>query len=185
MLATAKTYSKTLVHEMENIYEACFPAIAKMIHTKGGDLECAKDVFHDALLVFWEKKAKNALGDVQNEQAYLYGIAKNIWCKKLKDKRQEMEFSQLNLNDNAFMQQDLHLQKQGNRLRKLLELSGKKCLDLLENIYINPHSLQEVTQKFGFGSVHSTSVQKHKCLEKIREIVKQKKWNYEKVLEGN
>jgi hypothetical protein len=66
-----------------------------------------------------------------------------------------------------------------NRLLRLLEVAGKKCMELLRSIYYDKLSMNEVSQVHRFANPHSASVQKYKCIEKIKVIVEQKSLNYE------
>jgi predicted DNA-binding protein YlxM (UPF0122 family) len=49
---------------------------------------------------------------------------------------------------------------------------GKKCLELLQAFYYEQRSMQEIAETFHYKTRHSASVQKHKCLEKVREELK-------------
>jgi hypothetical protein len=70
-----------------------------------------------------------------------------------------------------------------NRLLRLLEVAGKKCIELLRSIYYDKLSMSEVLQVHGFSNPHSASVQKYKCVEKIKVIVEQKSLSYEDFME--
>jgi hypothetical protein len=43
--------------------------------------------------------------------------------------------------------------------------------------------MNEVSQLHGFSNPHSASVQKYKCIEKIKVMVKQKSLSYEDFME--
>jgi hypothetical protein len=64
-----------------------------------------------------------------------------------------------------------------------VEAAGTKCLNLLRSFYFENVTLKEVAMKFGYGSEHSAAVQKYKCLEKIRESIKEKSMTYEDFFE--
>ncbi|MCD8540720.1 MAG: hypothetical protein LRY55_13830 [Leadbetterella sp.] len=46
-----------------------------------------------------------------------------------------------------------------NRLLHLLEVAGKKCIELLRAIYYDKLSMNEISQIHGFSNPHSASVQ--------------------------
>ncbi|WP_282636750.1 hypothetical protein [Sphingobacterium thalpophilum] len=56
-------------------------------------------------------------------------------------------------------------------------------MSLLKSFYYDQMSLQEIADDFGFSGIRSATVQKYKCLEKIRETVKEKALLYEDFLE--
>ena len=56
-------------------------------------------------------------------------------------------------------------------------------MDILQAFYYQHMPLQEIAEEFGFANARSATVQKHKCLEKVREQVKEKNTSYEEVVE--
>ena len=66
-----------------------------------------------------------------------------------------------------------------SRLTSLLELTGRKCLQLLRAFYYDSLSLEQIKTAFGFSSAHSASAQKFKCIEKMRNIIQEKSMGYE------
>lgn len=69
------------------------------------------------------------------------------------------------------------------RLLKLLTSAGKKCMDLLKSFYYDKLPVNELAESFGYSGPRSVTVQKHKCLEKVRETVKQKSLTYADFME--
>jgi hypothetical protein len=52
-------------------------------------------------------------------------------------------------------------------------------MELLQAFYYDKLAIMEISNTFGFSSPHSASVQKYKCIEKMREIVQKKSLGYE------
>ena len=71
----------------------------------------------------------------------------------------------------------------GNPVFIFLQTAGKKCMDLLRSFYYDHLPLQDAATLFGFSGVRSATVQKYKCLEKVRETVKEKALTYEDFLD--
>ena len=46
-------------YEMEEVYEQVFPAVAKLVRSAGGSFDDAKDIFHDALVIFLERNSQD------------------------------------------------------------------------------------------------------------------------------
>jgi DNA-directed RNA polymerase specialized sigma24 family protein len=163
----------------EHLYEEVFPAVADIVSKQGGSFHDAKDIFQDALIIFYEKNVNGALHVKLSDEAYIIGIAKHLWIKKFKSKHRLLSLDfwekEITLPQDYF---EIEITKT-NRLLHLLEVAGKKCMELLHSIYYDKLSMNEVSQVHGFSNPHSASVQKHKCIEKIKVIVKQKSLNYE------
>lgn len=150
------------------LYRDSFPDFARMILRMGGSLDQAKDSFHDALLIYLEKEKAGKLNLHTSPKAYLIGTAKICW---LHSHRRE---TTLTLPE-GFDPSDLEEPDEEEREQTLLESlkkSGKKCLDLLKAFYYDHHSMQDIAEKFGFKGRRSATVQKYKCLEKVREEIK-------------
>src|SRR5258708_38807528 len=82
------------------LYKKAFPAVAKYVSKMGGAFDEAKDVFQDALVIYYEKMVNGSIALHTNEQAYLLGIAKHLWAKKF---RENINQTPLDLYNDDFM----------------------------------------------------------------------------------
>src|ERR1044071_762581 len=67
-----------------HLYQQAFPLVAKFVRNRGGSFEEAKDIFQDALVIYYEKLATSAMVLRYSERAYVFGIAKHLWAGKNK-----------------------------------------------------------------------------------------------------
>lgn len=149
------------------IYRETFPAAAQLVKQLGGTIEEAKDAFHDALLIYLERKATGQLRIQTTVKAYLLGITKILWLHS-----REQYFSPLPEEVESFVQAEQEESKEEKNIADYLMLAGQKCLQLLKAFYYDQLSLKDIAHQFGFGGVRSATVQKYKCLQKIRTEVK-------------
>ena len=160
-----------------NLYESVFPAVARWISNKNGSFEDARDIFQEALIIYFEKTEDLAFQIKKEPEAYIMGIAKHLWVRKFNSNVRNMAFEELqegiNISEDHFP--SLNLQK----LYTLIQQSSQKCLNLLHSFYYEKLPMKEIARVFGYGSEHSVTVQKYKCIEKLREQVKQKAIGYE------
>jgi DNA-directed RNA polymerase specialized sigma24 family protein len=157
-----------------SLYKKAFPVVAKYISRMGGSFDEAKDVFQDALVVYYEKSRASALN---NDTAYLVGTAKHLWLKRYRHNEQHVPMDNIDLCDEATDTPS------NNRLLRFLETAGNKCMELLKGFYYDELSLTEIANEFGYSGVRSATVQKYKCLEKVRETIKQKALVYDDFME--
>ncbi len=162
------------------LYKIAFPAVAKFVSKRGGSFDEAKDVFQDALVIYYEKSVAGAISISTSENAYLVGVAKHLWHKKFKDSNRNIALE--NVLDGDLQDYGAE-QLSEDKILRFLETAGKKCMDMLKSFYYNKVSMEEFAESFRFGSVRSATVQKYKCLEKVRESVKEKSLTYEDFLE--
>lgn len=163
---------KTTDASIEALYREAFPAVARTIAQMGGDLDTAKDIFHDALIIYIEKERMQAVDTIVSAKAYVVGIARVLWIRKFnRDARHisiagaEEDFADYQDNDRV---QDMLPED----LLASMESAGKKCLEILQAFYYEQSSMQEIAERFQFKSRRSATVQKYKCLEKVREQLK-------------
>jgi DNA-directed RNA polymerase specialized sigma24 family protein len=156
---------------LEEIYEEIYPAVASFVSKMGGTAEDAKDIFHDALVIAFEKE------NVDNISAYVVGVAKHLWLRKYK---QDVRFT--DFERNIAIPEEEH-SPIVSKLLRLLEVAGKGCLDLLQAFYYEKRSAETIAEDFNYSNAHSATVQKHKCLQRVRSFVKTKSLDYESFIE--
>lgn len=161
------------------LYKAAFPVIARYVSKRGGSFDEAKDVFQDAAVIYYERCITTGKCPA-NEKAYLMGIARHLWLKTYRDNSRYIPLDQL-VNTTADAPADqLPL---ADKLLNYLEASGRKCMELLRSFYYDEMPLGDIATAFGFSGVRSATVQKFKCLEKVRETIKSKSLSYEDFVE--
>lgn len=167
----------------EQLYTACFPRAARLVKALGGDYDDARDVFQDALIILYEKAVEGKLDIHGAPSAYLLGIVKHLWVRQRGRNAHLLHFSEL---ERAIeIPGDFYEEAEKPRLRlfRFLAAAGRRCMDILQAFYYQRLPMEEITAEFGFSSVRSATVQKHKCLEKVRKQVKEKSLHYEEVVE--
>ncbi len=166
-----------------NLYQEVFPIAAKFIRKQGGNLEEAKDVFQDALIVYYERVVVGSGKrlNVDSNQGYLLAVTRNLWYKRVNEHRNFESLSKA--NEVKSEGQETHLSSM--KLLSILETSGRKCLEILQSFYYHKVSMTDLASQFGFASRRSATVQKYKCLEKVRDQLKDKNITYEDFFERN
>jgi DNA-directed RNA polymerase specialized sigma24 family protein len=178
-LKVEKTGKETNINNnMEALYEACFPVVARFVKKMGGGLDDAKDIFHDALIIFMEMDHRDHL---VNHNGYILGIAKHLWIRKFRVNAEMVSLSETELQ--IRIPDDYEVPVKTQKLLMYLEHAGQKCMDLLRAFYYRQQRISAIVKSLGFANEHSASVQKYKCLEKVREMVKQKSLAYEDFVE--
>jgi len=152
---------------LEKLYRDTFPQVVRLLHNLGADLETARDLFHDAMIIYLEKRKDNRLPAHGSPRQYLAGIARILWFKQCKeDRRQKLIEDGLTVEEEPDPEPKYHL------LHRYLKTAGDTCLRLLQAFYYDRLSMPDIAEKFHYRSTHSATVQKYKCLEKLREKIK-------------
>jgi DNA-directed RNA polymerase specialized sigma24 family protein len=155
------------------LYETVFPAVARYVRRKGGNSDAARDIFQDALVVYYEKTVAGDAAIHTSEAAYIFGIARHFWSKKYASDTKTTSSDRL-----LFAAEEPEEHPSVERLTRYLEKAGRKCMQLLQSFYYHRLNMQEIAGQFGFSGERSATVQKHKCIEKLRAEVKQKALTY-------
>lgn len=161
-----------------SLYDEVFPVIASIISRQGGSRSDAEDIFQDALIALLDGHQRTF---IQDHTRYLVGIAKHLWLRKA---RTDARFLKLDDYERSLMLPDeIASEVRASALLRFLQRAGAKCMDLLSEFYFAGRSIAKIADRNGFATVHSASVQKHKCLEKVRNVVKEKQLRYEDFME--
>lgn len=161
------------------LYQKAFPSVARYVSKMGGSLEEAKDVFHDAIILWYERNAGSE-NPVRQEHAYVLGIAKHLWTKRFQEKTR---YTPLDFPEKMDPLSAKEEAASSEKLLRFLETAGQKCMELLRAFYYDKLPLENLAGKFGFSGVRSATAQKFKCLEKVRDTVKEKSLQYDDFLD--
>ncbi|WP_142687245.1 RNA polymerase sigma factor [Chitinophaga polysaccharea] len=157
---------------LEEIYRNTLPRVAAAIYRMGGNLEMAKDIFQDAVIIYLEKKQQNKLPPEVPAAAYIGGIARILGIRKLKRSGPHIPLD--DMDGDIGVPADYYAPPPvAKPVLEYVKAAGKRCLQLLRAFYYDHLSIQEIAEDFNFKTQHSASVQKYKCLEKVREQIKQ------------
>lgn len=148
--------------DLAEIYRLSFLPVARLVKRYGGGLDDAKDVFHDAL-VTWLELPEDKQEKISNRSAYLVTVARNEWFRRVEKMKRMREAATLIEDEEISVSNDLY---------NLLVSAGKKCMDLLQEFYYENRPAAAIAQRLGLSGAHSASVQKYKCIEKLRRQVK-------------
>jgi hypothetical protein len=155
---------------LDTLYRRCFPSVAAFVSRMNGSFEDARDIFHDALIIYLERKDEVHFSD----EGYILGIAKNLWYARYEREVKRMS-SRLSREEE---QADPGVVNTG-RLLDVISRSGKKCLELLHAFYYRKDAFAKITSDLGYSNEHSAAVQKFKCILKLRSFIKSRSLSYE------
>lgn len=161
------------------LYKDTFPLLAKYVSKMDGNFEEAKDIFQDALVIYYESMNAGKLSIHTTDRSYLFGIAKHLYLKRYNAGRH----IELTDSGTATLPDIKEPKPAAARLLRFLEAAGMKCMGLLHAFYYERRPLAEIAESFGYSGIRSATVQKYKCLEKVRENIKAKALNYEDFLD--
>jgi DNA-directed RNA polymerase specialized sigma24 family protein len=160
------------------LYKKAFSPVARYVARMGGSLEEARDIFQDTLVIYYEKVTSTTKPEIiVSEKAYLVGIAKKLWLQHYKA---GSNYRPLNDFDTEVVPDE---QPATGKIMYYLETAGRKCMELLKAYYYDHMPASDIATLFGYSGTHSATVGKYKCLEKVRDTIKQNSLNYADFIE--
>lgn len=152
-----------------------YPQVEKLILSKGGSKEDAKDVFQEALIIFYEKVSTTDFQLTSAIATYLYSVSRFIWKDKLLKKKgkQSTDLSfEFSSEEESEFKAAIEKEEKLKELEQVLTQIGEKCLKLLKLFYYDGLKMKEIAKKIGLKSEKIAKNQKYKCLERAKLKVK-------------
>lgn len=159
------------------LYVDAMPAVAAFVRKMNGSFQDAKDIFQDAMVLYLEQLARRELVISGTPERYVLGIAKHLWLQKFKHDRKHVSIDEVASADT--IPYDFYPTVNEVRLLRVLEKAGKKCLDLLHVFYYESLPMTKIASLLGYRNAHTATVQKYKCMEKVRTVIKEKLTTYD------
>ena len=145
-----------------------FASVRHFIKKYGGNEDEARDVFQEALLVFYKNALKPDFKLTSALGTYLFAISKYLWKDELKKKNRIASFDVKDAPDEVidFREQE----EQYRRLDEVILSLGEKCREILNRFYYRRQSMEEIANQLDYKSVDSVKTQKYKCIERARQM---------------
>jgi RNA polymerase sigma factor (sigma-70 family) len=155
------------------LYKKNYRMVASYIQRNSGTAPDAEDVFQDSMIVLYNQVKRGSFRVESSLGTYLYGIAKNIWYKRLRKAGRETE---LTIEHESIVSEESHLKvleqtDKSNLIAALLEELGEKCKEVLLLYYFEKLRLRDIADRMNWGSEQVAKNNKARCMKKMRELV--------------
>lgn len=153
-----------------------YPKVEKLILSKGGSKEDAKDIFQEALIIFYEKVMTTDFKLTAAIGTYLYSVSRFKWKDEMTKRKgkQTVDVSfEFSSEEEDEFQQALIREQKFKQIESVLTQIGEKCLELLKLFYYNGLKMKEIALKVGLKSEKVAKNQKYKCLERAKLKMKE------------
>ena len=159
---------------LTQLYQRTFPAVRRHVLRQGGTDQDAQDVFHDALVVFYEKAVGETLALTAAPGTYLVAVCRNLWLRELDRRARYPRTGLADARHCPAEEAGPAAEEPAGPLSVLayVEQLGGKCRSILLAFYYFRQPLAQIAAAHGYGSVRSATVQKFKCLERLRNAVR-------------
>jgi RNA polymerase sigma factor (sigma-70 family) len=147
---------------LEYLYKKYYRMMTKLVISNSGTEEEARDIYQDALIVFWQKATSGNLVLTSKISTYVYSICQNLWRKKRLSNEEK----------NIAVVVDNDVEERNRIIAKCMDQLGETCRKILMYYYFEEMSMQDIADKLGFANTDTTKTKKYKCKKKLDEIIK-------------
>ena len=152
---------------LEYLYQKYYRMMTNVVIKNNGTEQEAKDIYQDALIVFWQKVISNQLTLTSKISTYLYSVCLNLWRKELdrKSRLSHEEHDSLEyMNDEAEERQAI--------IHQCIGQLGDTCRKILTYYYFDDLSMQDIAHKLGFATTETAKTKKYKCKKRLDSLIK-------------
>lgn len=152
-----------------------YPSIERLIISNGGTTSQSKDIFQDALVVFFEKVQNRNFELTSKISTYLYGVSRLLWKTELRKQNKGIildDSTMIHIEDTTLTDVHEHIEKEQKFefLDEVLKQLGDKCKQILELFYYQKLSMKDIAIQLKYSDARSAKNQKFKCLERAKKM---------------
>jgi len=153
---------------LEEIYGKAYPMVLHYVRQHHGTADDAKDLLQEAIVLFYEKVIQEQLTLTVSATTYIMGICKNRWRRELEKRSRQQELPP-GVSEMVKEEASAEADQPELMLMQYVEQLGEKCKDILVAFYYMGHRMEQVAAQHHYRNVHTATVQKFKCLERLRK----------------
>jgi RNA polymerase sigma factor (sigma-70 family) len=159
---------------LNNLYREILPRIKKLITSNSGTEDDAKDIFQDAVLVFYNQVKQNKFDESKEIAGFIYSVARNLWINKVKRDNRMINIKDLEAAQEPCMNvlDDLITEEKAKVIEEVLDQIGENCKKLLKYSIYDKLSQKEIAQKMGYTNEAIVKTYNYRCKQKLISLVK-------------
>lgn len=154
---------------LDYLYKKYYRMMTKLVITNSGTEDEARDIYQDALIVFWEKAITGNLVMTSKISTFIYSICLNLWRKELERKSR---LTNEEKDDVEFI--DIEKKERENIIRDCINELGETCRRILMYYYFDGLSMNDIADKLGYANTDTAKTKKYKCKKRLDDLVKAK-----------
>ena len=144
-----------------------------MVKKNGGTAEDARDIMHDALMIFYQKAQSPDFQLTSLFYTYLYGICLRLWDRKRKKKSSQTVTiaTDHRYKSDEDLLRDIELRERHLVFRSAFQKLGGLCQQLLE-LFFAKTPMNDIAQQLDLKNSHTARNRKYRCQKELEKLVK-------------
>lgn len=154
---------------LDFLYKKYYKMMTNIVLKNNGTLDEAKDVYQEALVVFWQKAASGKLVLTSKISTYLYSICLNQWRKELDRKSR--------LSNEEVDQEEFQSHEEQERYKIVMQCIGElgeTCKRILTYYYFEGLNMSDIAEKMNFANTDTAKTKKYKCKKKLDSLIRER-----------
>ena len=155
------------------IYREYYSAVSYMVkHNSGTETE-AEDLFQESVVTAYYKARKDGFELTSDFGTFLYGVAKFLWLKEIKNRKETVSLDHLTelQKDEAFVYEEEVEKTERLRLyRQKFEELTNDCQKVLR-LSFSGISMEEIAKRLKFSSVQHAKNRRYRCKEALLKMI--------------
>lgn len=156
------------------LYDENFNIIDQLIKSNGGNLEDAKDIFQESLVVLFRALKEKKFNFKSSISTFLYSVARIQWLKVLKRRKKQQLLFELDDNYPDLEKNIISIIEKNERywlFQKKFDELGEDCKKVLR-MSLNNVPVKEITRIMGYGSEQYTKNKRLRCKQMLIKKIK-------------
>jgi RNA polymerase sigma factor (sigma-70 family) len=154
---------------LDYLYKKNYKMMTRIIITNNGTEDEAKDIYQEAIVIFWQKARQDGFVLTSKISTFLYSICQNLWRKELERKSKLTSEMKDGKEYNNFDQEE-----RNNIIYQTINSLGETCKKVLTLYYFDNLSMQEIAERLGFANSDTAKTKKYKCKKELDDLIKSK-----------
>ena len=154
---------------LDYLYKKYYRMMTKIVISNSGTETEAKDIYQDALIVFWQKVMSGNLVLTSKISTYIYSICLNLWRKEL-DRKSRLSSEEKDGIEIIEFEKEERL----NIVNECINRLGDTCKRILTYYYFDGMSMNEIADKLEFANTDTAKTKKYKCKKRLDRLIKTK-----------
>lgn len=149
-----------------------YPVIKNYIVRNNGKVDDAKDIYQDAIIILYKKVLQNDFLLSSSISTYIYGIAKNLWLKRLNKQQVVSNFDLANIETIPNEEENKeNFEINLENVQKAVDKIGDPCKTLLQLFYFQKKTMEEIASRLKYNNPNTAKQQKYKCIIRLRKML--------------
>lgn len=157
---------------LSTIYKEVYPMVQSHILKNSGSEDDAQDIFQDAFYLLIKKCQSSDFQLTSKVSTFLFGIARNLWLKKLNHKTVDLAAYSEEQKFNELTEDDSQMLVANKRMKACIEALGEPCKTIIVEFYFLQTSMKEIAEKLHYTNANNAKNQKYKCFNRLKKLFK-------------